>query len=115
MIGYLVQQYVTWYNSVEVPVCDWSLRQPRNRLNYLSVMHLSFVTTAPIGPGNSGDIDLSLCKARVYAQHCRNIFYDQSPAQILAGKCEITSAVCQTGHENQKPHARGSTALLGRC
>ena len=34
-------------------------------------MHQSFATTSPSGPGNSGDIDFSLSKARVYAQHCR--------------------------------------------
>ena len=35
-------------------------------------MHQSFATTSPSGPGNSGDIDFSLTKARVYAQHCRD-------------------------------------------
>ena len=35
-------------------------------------MHQSFATTSPSGPGNSGDIDFSLSKARVYAQHCRD-------------------------------------------
>ena len=28
-------------------------------------MHQSFATTAPSGPGNSGDIDFSICKAQV--------------------------------------------------
>ena len=60
------------YHIVEV--CSWSLRQPCNRLNYPSFMHQSFVITAPMGPGNSGDIEISLCKARVYAQHWGNIF-----------------------------------------
>ena len=36
------------------------------------IMHQSFATTSPSGPGNSGDIDFSLSKARVYAQHCRD-------------------------------------------
>ena len=36
------------------------------------IMHQSFATTSPSGPGNSGDIDFSLNKARVYAQHCRD-------------------------------------------
>ena len=35
-------------------------------------MHQSFATTSPSGLGNSGDIDFSLSKARVYAQHCRD-------------------------------------------
>ena len=37
-----------------------------------TVMHQSFATTSPSGPGNSGDIDFSLSKARVYARHCRD-------------------------------------------
>ena len=38
----------------------------------LGFMHQSFATTSPSGPGNSGDIDFSLSKAQVYAQHCRD-------------------------------------------
>ena len=37
-------------------------------------MHQSFVTTASAEPGNSEDIGFALCKARVYAQHCWDIF-----------------------------------------
>ena len=44
----------------------------------------SFITSAPMGPGSSGDSDFSLCKAREYARHCRDIFMAISPAQILA-------------------------------
>ena len=40
--------------------------------SFKSLMHQSFATTSPSGPGNSGDIDFSLSKARVYAQHCRD-------------------------------------------
>ena len=40
--------------------------------NLVEIMHQSFATTSPSGPGNSGDIDFSLSKARVYAQHCRD-------------------------------------------
>ena len=36
-------------------------------------MQQSFVTTVPTRPGYSKDLDFSLCKARVYAQHCRDI------------------------------------------
>ena len=39
---------------------------------HIQLMHQSFATTSPSGPGNSGDIDFSLSKARVYAQHCRD-------------------------------------------
>ena len=58
------------------------------------VMHQSILTTCiPTGPGNSGDIDFSLCKARVYAWHCGDsLMPSQSTAQIPAVKCEITSA-----------------------
>ena len=57
-------------------------------------MRQLFVTTASTGPGNSGDINFSLCKAWEYVRHCRDILmcYGQSPAQIPAGKCEINSA-----------------------
>ena len=39
---------------------------------FVLLMHQSFATTSPSGPGNSGDIDFSLSKARVYARHCRD-------------------------------------------
>ena len=60
-------------------------------------MQQSFVTTtAPTVPGNNGDFDISPCKALVYAWHCRDAGFGQipakRPAQILAGKCEITPA-----------------------
>ena len=62
---------------------------------------------------NSGDIDFSLCKTRVYAQHCGDIFMvkvspTKSPAQIPAGKYEITPASTW----NQNPS--GSKALQGQ-
>ena len=56
------------------------------------VTHQS-ILTIPTGPGNSGDIDFSLCKARVYAWHCGDsLMPGQTTAQIPAVKCEITSA-----------------------
>ena len=36
-------------------------------------VHQLFVTTGFSGPGNSRDIDFSLCKAWISAQHCRDI------------------------------------------
>ena len=75
-------------------------------------MHQSFVTTAPIGLGNGGDIDFSLCKARVCAQHCRDNFYGQSPAQILVGKCEITPA--GLGMESKAPRFHGIAGTMPR-
>ena len=56
-------------------------------------MHQSFVTTAPMGPENSADIDISLQSPGICLA-LRKHFYDKSsakrPAQILACKCEIT-------------------------
>ena len=40
----------------------------------MSLMYQSFVTTAPMGPGNSGDNDFLLYEARVYVQHRGDIF-----------------------------------------
>ena len=36
-----------------------------NRVSFHPIMHQSFATTSPSGPGNSGDIDFSICKAQV--------------------------------------------------
>ena len=41
----------------------------------MSLMHQSFATTSPWGPGNSGDIDFSICKAQVKSLHCRDLFW----------------------------------------
>ena len=38
-----------------------------------SLMHQSFATTSPRGPGNSGDIDFFICKAQVKSLHCRDL------------------------------------------
>ena len=46
---------------------------------------------AATGPGNSGGIDFSLCKTRVYAVHCGDMIMSKSPAPIPAVTyCEIT-------------------------
>ena len=67
----------------------WDLYTARElHLTYAPVI----VTTAPMGSGNSGDIDFSLRKARIYAQHCGDIFYGKSPVQIPVGNCEIIPA-----------------------
>lgn len=58
-----------------------------------------------MGLGNSGDIGFSLFQSLGMRRH----FYGQSPAQILADKCEITQPIWAW---NQKPHA--FTALWGR-
>ena len=42
--------------------------------NHRGLMHKLLVTTGSSGPGNSGDIDFCLCKARVYVQHCGTFF-----------------------------------------
>ena len=61
-------------------------------------MHQSFVKAA--GPGNIGDCNFSLCKAGVCPVLWRD-FYGQSPAQILAGKCEMTRIIL--GMEGKVP------------
>ena len=81
-------------------------------------MHQPFSTMAPTGQGNSGDFDFSLCKAQVYGQaytwHCREHFYGhspaKSPAQIPAGKCEITPAIL--GMDSKAPQFHGSAGVI---
>ena len=80
--------------------------------NWSQIMHQTFVTMAPMALGNSGDFDFSLCKARVYAQHCGDIFI----VKVLL------KALLKSGQVNVKLHAglgmeskpRCSMALWGR-
>ena len=73
----------------------------------------SFVTTAPMGLGNSGDSDFLFANPG-YMPSTRGHFYGQSPetrpAQILAGKYEITPA--GLGIESK---VCGSMSLWGLC
>ena len=48
------------------------------------VMHQSFATTSPQGPGNSGDINFSLCKAQVKSLHCRDFVLVKSLLKVPA-------------------------------
>ena len=43
---------------------------------------INFVPMAPMGQGNSGDFDLFLYTAWVYAKHCREIFMALPKAQL---------------------------------
>ena len=62
-----------------------------------------------MGPEKSGDIDFSLCKAGVYAQHCGDIFMVKALLKSHpAGKCKSTWLVWTC---NQKPSS--SMALWG--
>ena len=63
-------------------------------------------------PPRSPDIDFSLCKARVYAQHCGIIFIIKALLKSWQANVKLPRP---SGHENQQPHARGSTSLWGRC
>ena len=42
-------------------------------------MHQSFASSAPPGPGNSGDFNFSIFKARLKARHCKN--FGKTPAK----------------------------------
>ena len=66
-------------DSFRKTVCD--LFQPRNRLNYPNIMHLSFVTMAPMGPAPV------ICNHAPYGareQRCYWLFSLQSPGICLA-------------------------------
>ena len=72
------------------------------------------LTTASMGPGNSGNIDFSLCKAGVYAQHCGDIFMVKAlPKAWLISQPVHVKLPQSVWAWNQKPHS--STALWGRC
>ena len=73
-------------------------------------MHQSVVTTVPMQV-NSGNIDFSLCKARVYAKHCGNIFMIKDlPKTLLKSRQALNGKLPKPVWTwNQKP--RGSTAV----
>ena len=60
-------------------------------------MHRSLATTCPLGPDNSGDIELSFPKAQVYAPHCRDTLkikaLQKAQLKIPVGKCELWQSV----------------------
>ena len=76
----------------------------------LGIMHQSFVTTAPTGLGNNGDIDFPLCKARVYVQQCGDISMVKA---LLKSRQVILKLARPVWAWNQKP--RCSTSLRERC
>ena len=47
-------------------------------------MHQSFATTSPRGPGNSGDIDFSICNAQIKSLHCRDFVLVKSLLKVPA-------------------------------
>ena len=77
------------------------------------LMHQSFATTSPSGPGNSGDIDFSFQSPGI-CPALQGYSYGQSsakvPAQIPAGKCKFSWPFWD---RNQNPCY--STALRGQC
>ena len=75
-----------------------------------TLLHQSFVTTAPIGSGNSRDIDFPLCKARIYAQHCGDIFMVKALFKSRWVTVKLHRLVWAW---KQKPC--GSMALPGQC
>ena len=78
-------------------------------LKQIGFMHQSFVTTAPMGPGHSGDIDFSLCKAWALPSTAATF---TSPTQIPAGKSEITMA--SLGMESKAPRLHGTAMLRSK-
>ena len=64
----------------------------------------------PMGPGNSGDIDFSLCKARVYAQHCGDIFMVKALFKSRWVTVKLPLPVWAWKHKHCD-----STALRGQC
>ena len=77
-------------------------------------MHQLFVTPALTGPGNSGDIDFSLCKARVYTQRCMEIFMVKALPKALFKSWQVNMKILWVVWAwNQKPC--GSTALWEQC
>ena len=86
-------------------------------LDYPSFMHQSFVTTAPMGPENSADINISLQSPGICLA-LREHFYDQSPAkrpaQILACKSEITLVVWAWESKASCPWFHGTLGMMLR-
>ena len=77
-------------------------------------MYQSFVTTAPTGLENRGDFDFSLCKARVYAWHCGDIFMVKVLPKALLRSWKVNVKLPRrVWAGNQKPCS--STALLVQC
>ena len=67
--------WVRLHNSVKL----WKIWTPQNvviivKVEQCGLIHQTFVITAPMVLGNSGNIDFSLWKAQLYSQHCREIF-----------------------------------------
>ena len=78
------------------------------------IIHQSFVTTASMGPGNSGDFDFSLCKTRVYVWHCGDIFVVKSlPKALLISRQANVKLQRLVLAWNQKPqfHYTAGTIL----
>ena len=75
-------------------------------------MYHSFVTTDPLGPENSADIDISL-QSPGKCLALREHFFDETLLKSWHANVKLPWL---SGHENQKPHVRdvrGSTALWG--
>ena len=63
------------------------------------------------GLGDSGDFDFSLCKARVYAQHCGDIFM----VKVLLKSRQVNVKLLRPGWAwNQKFHNTAGTTLSSK-
>ena len=108
----------TSHNSILVSVHNLTIDTVQN--DY-PVMHQSFVTTASVGPENSGDFDFWTFlfekpgyPVHVYAQHCKDIFMLKVLPKPLLKSWQVKVKLFQLLWAwNQKPCS--SVALWGRC
>ena len=103
-----------WHHSTSLMIPTVTLVTEFSICISQPLMHQSFVTMTPTGMGNSGDTDFSLCKARVHAQHCGDIFMVKAVPKALLKSWYMKVSVKlprPVWAWNQKP--RSSKALRG--
>ena len=83
-------------------------------LPFQIIMHHSFVTTPPKGPGNSGDIYFSLCKARVYAQHSRESLMVKALPKGLSKSQHLNVKLVGSGMESKSLPFHGTAGMMLR-
>ena len=84
IVSYIEAQtrlYSRWMKPIDSIVYRIQTNSITRACHTWLVMHQSFAAPATLGPGNSGDIEFSSCKARVHVLHCRGIFLVK-PLQI---------------------------------
>ena len=109
-IGFVMRQLI----CASVSTLEFTLTSfLTTSLAFELLMHQSFVTMAPTGLGNSGDLHFSLCKTRVYARHCGDIFMVKVLPNVLLKSWYVNvKLLWPLWAWSQKP--RSSTAMRGR-